>query len=918
LCSQTVADDTPWAKAQSTFQRPDVTFAEGNSEMLDFTLLSQCHNFMLSRGTFGWWAAYLSDTKGKVLYQNEFTGLRHQYSSNASDYYPSHWIKDNETPQVLKSDGVCLIKGAELQPENEEMQAQHMQSVVDFLARSSDLPANYAKTAETAAATVGVPVAGIHLLMQTSIWIVAPGTAAVGGLFVPDGTHEGRSQWAMTRDGHRFELFHQSGWWFIQEISAAGYYATVYKAKGQHDSPTPPSTGWLLGKSGLLPAPVAIGWSQLQKSDKQVWDTTYVSVHNVDNDWDIGRMLFQYASAHGIAKARGSKLILRNEAPILAKFQGPFASVQTAATPSAFKIQEAHFAAYDGLIFQARAQHIQVGEYLQNRRYFEDVEDEVRTLFQPQQVWMNLASSWLKRYELHNSTLTCIDIREMRFYQTHQPSFDWLARGMAQFVDSSKLLVFTDDPVWAAQIRMFRGTGVIIVEGNSPMLDFTLLSQCNNFLLTGGEFGWWAAYLSRTKARVVYANEFIGGDNEYKMNASDYYPPDWLQVNETFAVVSQIDSEILQQTSVSTHPEEQTRRESEVAHARVYQRFVDDLASTNTKGRAAMHKKEAIAVVVAAAADVAVADIPELTRTAIWVLGAGVTEASGMYVPNGTAGGLTQFKLTKKDGSEYMMYHMLREGKWVIRQITFSKDSQQRVYGFILYSAKRSEDSPMPSSTGWMMGPAGMLPVPTAISWSKSKELDTHVHNTTYVSVKFGRTGIGNALFKYAAAYGIAKARGSTLLLAESAGHRRWNTKRWDVWSQVKLDMFAGPLAPLVTDSTPEAFKIAELDHATYHDYMKTSSRYAQHVEVGLFLQNRKYWLHVEDEVREVLKIKPEWQTAAKAWRQEHSLDRSDMTCIHIRRGDMQKWEEFRMPSVTWYARQMKLFPSARILVFSG
>jgi hypothetical protein len=48
---------------------------------------------MLSRGTFGWWAAYLSGTKGKVLYQNEHIGGPHEFTVNASEYYPSHWVE---------------------------------------------------------------------------------------------------------------------------------------------------------------------------------------------------------------------------------------------------------------------------------------------------------------------------------------------------------------------------------------------------------------------------------------------------------------------------------------------------------------------------------------------------------------------------------------------------------------------------------------------------------------------------------------------------------------------------------------------------------------------------------------------------------------------------------------------------------
>lgn len=82
------SDDIEWCK--NNFPT-GFNFAEGNSEIEDLFLLSKCDYHILSNSTFGWWGAYLSDSKIVIRPKHYFAGegLKH----NTKDFWPKNWIE---------------------------------------------------------------------------------------------------------------------------------------------------------------------------------------------------------------------------------------------------------------------------------------------------------------------------------------------------------------------------------------------------------------------------------------------------------------------------------------------------------------------------------------------------------------------------------------------------------------------------------------------------------------------------------------------------------------------------------------------------------------------------------------------------------------------------------------------------------
>ncbi|CAH1791820.1 unnamed protein product [Owenia fusiformis] len=84
------SDDIKWCK--ENIKPTSVTFSESNEAIVDMAILSKCNHVIMSTGTFGWWAGFLS--RGTVIYYKHWPrkGSRLAADVNISDYYLPDWI----------------------------------------------------------------------------------------------------------------------------------------------------------------------------------------------------------------------------------------------------------------------------------------------------------------------------------------------------------------------------------------------------------------------------------------------------------------------------------------------------------------------------------------------------------------------------------------------------------------------------------------------------------------------------------------------------------------------------------------------------------------------------------------------------------------------------------------------------------
>lgn len=102
-----ISDDIEWCKSKPYYSNiRGVHFQSKNVEpIVDIAILSECDHVILSRGTFGWWGAFLgAHMRGGIVIYNRFEHDMEMPVNNghfnAADYYPQNWIPvtDGLTP----------------------------------------------------------------------------------------------------------------------------------------------------------------------------------------------------------------------------------------------------------------------------------------------------------------------------------------------------------------------------------------------------------------------------------------------------------------------------------------------------------------------------------------------------------------------------------------------------------------------------------------------------------------------------------------------------------------------------------------------------------------------------------------------------------------------------------------------------
>lgn len=84
-----VSDDIEWVK--QNFNADNYYYSCLNNEILDFTLLTLCHDNIIANSTFSWWGAYLGKYKDKkVIAPAQWFGKE---GPNGEDIVLKNWIK---------------------------------------------------------------------------------------------------------------------------------------------------------------------------------------------------------------------------------------------------------------------------------------------------------------------------------------------------------------------------------------------------------------------------------------------------------------------------------------------------------------------------------------------------------------------------------------------------------------------------------------------------------------------------------------------------------------------------------------------------------------------------------------------------------------------------------------------------------
>jgi len=87
------SDDMRWCVEQMpTHRLRHVEFLSTHDPVVDLAVLAMCQHTIISVGTFGWWAAWLSN--GTTVYYKDWPRRDSSlaWAASHADYFPPRWI----------------------------------------------------------------------------------------------------------------------------------------------------------------------------------------------------------------------------------------------------------------------------------------------------------------------------------------------------------------------------------------------------------------------------------------------------------------------------------------------------------------------------------------------------------------------------------------------------------------------------------------------------------------------------------------------------------------------------------------------------------------------------------------------------------------------------------------------------------
>lgn len=176
----------------------------------------------------------------------------------------------------------------------------------------------------------------------------------------------------------------------------------------------------------------------------------------------------------------------------------------------------------------------------QSEKYFKFCENDIHHYFEfdighlIEKVGIEKISDALKSMTL--PVRTCgIHIRRGDYlkkpgYHTNLDIRYYLA-AISQFPDNTHFIVFSDDIAGAKEmLGTVTDRHITYQEENSYMLDFWLMTQCDNFIIANSSYSWWGAWLIKSKKKKVVAPKNWLGPEAGDIITSDIYPEDWIVI----------------------------------------------------------------------------------------------------------------------------------------------------------------------------------------------------------------------------------------------------------------------------------------------------------------------------------------------------------------------------------------------------
>jgi hypothetical protein len=167
--------------------------------------------------------------------------------------------------------------------------------------------------------------------------------------------------------------------------------------------------------------------------------------------------------------------------------------------------------------------------YFQSEKYFIDYNDEIKKLFSISFNDVRTIREFFNFWGCLDKPITSVHVRRgdyLKNSEFHEPcSIEYYQKAMQEIGDSYFIFI-SDDMDWVKE--NFKGTNIIYSTLNDEILDFTLMTQCDNNIIANSSFSWWGAYLNKNNNTVIAPKKWFGPSGP--KDSQDIIPEYWVKI----------------------------------------------------------------------------------------------------------------------------------------------------------------------------------------------------------------------------------------------------------------------------------------------------------------------------------------------------------------------------------------------------
>lgn len=179
--------------------------------------------------------------------------------------------------------------------------------------------------------------------------------------------------------------------------------------------------------------------------------------------------------------------------------------------------------------------------YWQTEKYFKSIESDLKSVFKFKE--LTSQNELELAYQIKNTESVCINFRRGDFVhlkgsnETHGvTSMDYYNEALFELSKQKQnlsLYIFSDDIDWCKENLKWDFPTFFVdhsYKGEKFSSYLHLMTLCKNFIIPNSTFAWWAAWLSKSNNKIVYAPKKWFENKELQSQANDIYPENWIKI----------------------------------------------------------------------------------------------------------------------------------------------------------------------------------------------------------------------------------------------------------------------------------------------------------------------------------------------------------------------------------------------------